>query len=405
MSKRKIVIVGGGPAGLAAAEWLSGSGYDVDIHEAMPTIGRKFLLAGKSGLNLTHSEPHERFEQRYGASAQRLRMALDRFGSDQVRRWADGLGAETFVGTSGRVFPKAMKASPLLRAWRARLEAQGVRIHVRHRWTGFRDRLAVFDTPDGPLAVEHDALLLALGGASWPKLGSDGSWVPLLADRGVVLKPLLPANCGFDMNWTPYFSDRFAGAPVKSVVATSSAGTSRGEFVITRHGIEGSLVYGHASALRDDLLAGRRGEFVLDLVPDRSADALAAALRRTDPKASFSNRLRKATGLDGVKAALVREFVDDDVRRDPEHLATAIKSLRLPLVRPRPIDEAISTAGGVAWEAVDGNFMLKGWPGVFAAGEMLDWEAPTGGYLLTACLATGRAAAEGMARWLSGSGA
>lgn len=404
MVKRKIVIVGGGPAGLAAAEVLSGAGHDVEIHEAMPTIGRKFLLAGKSGLNLTHAEPHESFVARYGLSIPRLQTSLDAFGSEQLRRWADELGAETFVGTSGRVFPKAMKASPLLRAWRARLEAQGVRIHVRHRWTGFRDGAAVFETPAGTLAVEHDALLMALGGASWPRLGSDGSWVPLLADNGVVVKPLLPANCGFDVDWTPFFADRFAGAPIKSVVAASGAGTSRGEFVVTRHGIEGSLVYGHASALRDDLLAGRKVEFLLDLVPDRSAEALVAALRRTDPKASFSNRLRKAAGLEGVKAALVRELVDDHVRQDPERLATAIKSLRLPLVRPRPIEEVISTAGGVDWEAVDENFMLKALPGVFAAGEMLDWEAPTGGYLLTACLATGRAAAEGIGRWFDRKG-
>jgi uncharacterized flavoprotein (TIGR03862 family) len=295
-----------------------------------------------------------------------------------------------------------MKASPLLRAWRRRLEERGVRIRTRHRWLGFDGRRLRFATPEGELTVRCDAALLALGGASWPRLGSDGAWLPWLAGRGVAVQAFRPANCGFEVAWKEEFRERFAGAPVKSVIASSRAGSLPGELVVTRTGVEGSLVYAHAAALRDTLANQGRAELLLDLAPGRSAEQLAQALARQPAKASFSNRLRKGAGLGGVKAALLRELVAADERADPARLAARIKALPLPLLRARPLAEAISSAGGVSWDSVDARFMLKALPGVFVAGEMLDWEAPTGGYLLTACLATGRAAAEGLLGWLEG---
>lgn len=401
MDKRRIGIVGGGPAGLMAAEVLAARGHAVSVLEAMPTIGRKFLLAGKSGLNITHSEPYDRFATRFGAAGAHLRPALDAFTPGDLRAWAEGLGTKTFVGSSGRVFPVAMKASPLLRAWRARLEGQGVAIRVRHRWTGFAPEGLRFETPEGVAVMAFDAVLLALGGASWPRLGSDAAWVDGLAERGVGIAPFRPANCGFDVDWSPVFAERFAGAPVKGVTAQSAAGTIPGEFVVSKTGIEGSLVYAHAAALRDALEASGAASLTLDLAPGRSLARLAADLARQGGKASFSSRLRKGAGLDGVKAALLRECVREVPALPPGALAAAIKALPVPLVRPRPIAEAISVAGGIRFDAVDADYGLKALPGVFVAGEMLDWEAPTGGYLLTACLATGRAAAEGIDRWLS----
>ncbi|MDG3577703.1 TIGR03862 family flavoprotein [Rhizobium sp. YJ-22] len=399
MSKT-IAIVGGGPAGLSAAELLSAAGHAVTVYDAMPTLGRKFLLAGKSGLNITHAEPYEQFRNRFGASNERLRAALDAFTPDDIREWAAGLGTETFVGSSGRVFPTVMKASPLLRAWVARLTAQGVAFRMRHRWTGFTGKALVFETPDGPLTVEADAVLLGLGGASWPRLGSDGGWVEVLREKGIAVHPLRPANCGFDCDWSETFRDRFAGAPLKSVALTSAAGRFPGEFVISKHGIEGSLVYAHSAALRDTIEADGKAILTVDLAPGRNEERLARDLARQNAKASFSTRLRKGAGLDGVKAALLREVLPGVARLSPEKLGTAIKALQLMLLRPRPIAEAISSAGGIAWEEIEADFSLHRLPGVFAAGEMLDWEAPTGGYLLTACMATGRAAARGMLRTL-----
>ncbi|MBN9029754.1 MAG: NAD(FAD)-utilizing dehydrogenase [Rhizobiales bacterium 63-7] len=399
MSKT-IAIVGGGPAGLSAAELLSAAGHAVTVYDAMPTLGRKFLLAGKSGLNITHAEPYDVFRSRFGASNERLRAALDAFTPEDIRQWAAGLGTETFVGSSGRVFPTVMKASPLLRAWVARLTAQGVVFRMRHRWTGFTGKALVLETPDGPLTVEADAVLLGLGGASWPRLGSDGGWVKILRDKGTAVHPFRPANCGFDCDWSATFRDRFAGTPLKSVALTSAAGRFQGEFVISRHGIEGSLVYAHSAALRDAIEADGKAILTADLAPGRSEERLARDLSRQNAKASFSTRLRKAAGLDGVKAALLREVLPGVARLSPEKLATAIKALQLMLLRPRPIAEAISSAGGIAWEEIDADFSLHRLPGVFAAGEMLNWEAPTGGYLLTACMATGRAAARGMLRTL-----
>jgi uncharacterized flavoprotein (TIGR03862 family) len=401
MTKYRIAIIGGGPAGLAAAEVLSASGCSVTIYDGMPTLGRKFLLAGKSGLNITHSEDYARFVSRFGPSSDRLRPALDAFTPDDIRAWAEELGTQTFIGSSGRIFPEVMKASPLLRAWLGRLEARGVTIRTRHRWTGFADGGYVFQTPDRQDVVHCDAVLLALGGASWPRLGSDAGWTGWLRSRGVEVNDFRPANCGFDVAWSRMFSDRFAGSPIKSVVATSDAGSLPGEFVVTRNGIEGSLVYAHAASLRDRLQRDGSAALTLDLAPGRAEERLIRDLTRQDPKASFSTRLRKGAGIDGVKAALLRELVPEGDRKDAARLARHIKAMALPLAGPRPIAEAISSAGGVAWGAVDQAYMLKALPDVFVAGEMLDWEAPTGGYLLTACLATGRAAARGIEAWLA----
>jgi hypothetical protein len=402
MAGREIAIIGGGPAGLMAAEMLSTSGHRVTVYEAMPTVGRKFLLAGKSGLNITHSEDFFEFRERFGAASKRLRPALDAFTPDDVRAWAADLGTQTFVGSSGRVFPKALKASPLLRAWLARLENQGVTILRRHRWIGFDHDALALESPNGATSFKADATLLALGGASWPRLGSDAAWVPWLRERGVDVHAFEPANCGFDVSWSGLFRERFAGVPVKSVTAASGAGTFPGEFVVGKHGIEGSLVYAHAATLRDRLKDAGRAALVIDLAPGRTCERLARDLARQGSKASFSNRLRKGAGIDGVKLALLRELGGEADLSDPQRLAGLIKALPIPLLRPRPIVEAISSAGGIAWDAMDENYMLKALPGTFAAGEMLDWEAPTGGYLLTGCLATGRAAAKGIEAWLRG---
>ncbi|MCD7061131.1 TIGR03862 family flavoprotein [Pelagibacterium xiamenense] len=398
----QIAVIGGGPAGLMAAEVLSDAGHAVSVFEAMPTVARKFLMAGKSGLNITHADDHAAFISRFGAAADRMRPMLDAFTGADVRAWTERLGIETFVGSSGRVFPKAMKASPLLRAWLGRLDRQGVRVFVRHGWEGFDKTSLIFASPDGRQALSFDAVILALGGASWPRLGSDAAWVPWLTGRGVAVTPFRPANCGFETGWSTLFKEKFAGAPVKSVVATSDAGAVPGEFVISRHGIEGALVYAHAAALRDALDVHGAAALTLDLVPGRSVDRLAVDLARQPRKASFSNRMRKGAGLDAVKTALVRELVPDAPALAPDVLAARIKALDLPVTAPRPIAEAISSAGGVSWESVDDRLMLTALPGVFVCGEMLDWEAPTGGYLISGCLATGRAAARGAIDWLAG---
>lgn len=396
----QIAIIGGGPTGLMAAEVLSAAGHGVTVYEAMPTFGRKFLLAGKSGLNITHSEDFSRFASRFGAAAAKLRPALQVFTPDDIREWARGLGIETFVGSSGRIFPNHMKASPLLRAWLRRLEAQGVVLRTRHRWIGFHDDGYRFETPRGEALVHADAALLALGGASWPRLGSDAAWVAWLRDRGVSVNEFLPANCGFDATWSQAFSARFAGEPLKSVTATSEAGTIAGEFVISKYGIEGSLVYAHSAALRDALRHDGNAVLTVDLAPGRTVERLADNLEKQNSKASFSNRLRKGGGLEGVKAALLRECLPEANWMASAELARSIKTLDIPVLRPRPIAEAISSAGGIGWNDIDEAYMLKPVPGLFVAGEMLDWEAPTGGYLLTACLATGRAAARGIEAYI-----
>ena len=404
MPDKEIVIIGGGPAGLMAAEVLSSAGHAVTVYEAMPTVGRKFLLAGKSGLNITHAEDYSAFRSRFGKASGILRPVLDAFTPQDVRNWAAGLGTETFVGSSNRVFPNMMKASPLLRAWLKRLETQGVKILTRHRWIGFEDEKLVIEAPGGRFSVRADAVLLALGGASWPKLGSDAAWTGWLADKGVRIAPLRPANCGFDVQWSDVMREGFAGAPLKSVTATSAAGTFSGEFVISHHGIEGSLVYAHSAALRDGLEKDGHAELVIDLMPGRHLERIATDLGRQDRKASFSTRLRKGAGIEGVKLALIREFAPPADLGDPQRLARHIKALPIPLLRPRPIEEAISSAGGITFDSTNVNYMLDMLPGTFVAGEMLDWEAPTGGYLLTACLATGRAAARGIIDWLERGG-
>ncbi|KWT87062.1 NAD(FAD)-utilizing dehydrogenase [Agrobacterium tumefaciens str. B6] len=400
---RQVAVIGGGPAGLMAAEVLSAAGHAVTVFEAMPTVARKLLMAGKSGLNITHAEDYDSFRQRFGEAEPRLRAALDDFTPDMLRDWAQGLGQETFVGTSGRVFPTVMKASSLLRAWLARLEAQGVTIRTRHRWTGFSGEHLGFSTPGGGVTIKADAVLLALGGASWPRLGSDAAWVPALAAKGVELSPFRPANCGFDVDWSDVFRERFAGEAVKSTVTISPAGAFQGEFVITKHGIEGSVIYAHSAALRDRLEQAGKVSLAIDLAPARTVERLSLDLGKLGRKESFANRMRKAAGLSAVKVGLLREIFPDIAAMPDEFVAARIKHAEIPLLQARPIAEAISSAGGIAWSGLDESYMLERLPGIFAAGEMLDWEAPTGGYLLTACFATGKAAAKGMAGWLEGS--
>ncbi len=404
----RAVVVGGGPAGLMAAEALAAAGVEVDLYDAMPSVGRKFLLAGKGGLNLTHSEPLAPFVGRYGAAGERVAQWLDAFGPQALREWAQGLGIDTFVGSSGRVFPTDMKAAPLLRAWLHRLRAAGVSLHMRHRWLGWAAaapggaRALRFASPSGEVVVPADAVVLALGGASWARLGSDGAWVPLLAERGVPIAPLRPSNCGFDVaRWSDHLRTRFAGAPLKNVALRCGGFAQRGEFVLTETGIEGSLVYAASATLRDAIEAHGSAVAEIDLLPERSAAFVHDEVARPRGSRSMSTHLKSRLGLDGAKAALLHELLPRETFGDAAALAAAIKALPITLVAARPIDEAISTAGGVRLDALDDRCMLQPLPGVFCAGEMLDWEAPTGGYLLTASLASGRVAGRGAAAWVA----
>jgi uncharacterized flavoprotein (TIGR03862 family) len=399
-----VAVVGAGPAGLMAAEGLAAGGLRVQVYDAMPSVGRKFLLAGRGGLNLTHAEPAPRFRARYAEAERALEPALRAFDADALRAWAAGLGIATFVGSSGRVFPTDLKAAPLLRAWLHRLRASGVGFHTRHRWTGWTAEGALaFDTPQGAVQARPDATVLALGGASWRRLGSDGAWVPWLQARGVAVRPLQPSNCGFDCStpWSEHFRTRFAGQPVKPVAARFGDHVQQGEFVVTDSGVEGSLVYAFSAALRDAIARDGEATLWLDLLPQHDAARVLGELTRPRGPRSLATHLRSRLGLHGLKPALLREVLGADGLQDAPRLAAAIKALPLRLGAPRPIDEAISTAGGVAFEGLDANGMLRALPGVFCAGEMLDWEAPTGGYLLTACLATGRAAARGVLAWVN----
>ncbi len=440
-----VVIIGGGPAGLMAAEVLASAGVPlrIELYDAMPSVGRKFLLAGKGGLNLTHSEPAESFLTRYASRSANLQPMLASFGPTQLRAWAEALGVETFVGSSGRVFPKDMKAAPLLRAWLHRLRGAGVQFFMRHRWLGWADEgregALAFATPTGEVSVQADAVVLALGGGSWARLGSDGAWVPLLEARGVPVAKLQPSNCGFDVGvaaldpadatetrreffkdligkgpstqpgWTEHFASRFAGQPFKSVAIsfTDSQGRSfrrRGEFVATATGVEGSLIYAASSLLRDEIAANGSATFMLDLLPDKSPEQVLVEVRHPRGSRSLSSHLKSRLNLDGIKATILYELLGKDAIADPVRLAAGIKALPVRVVAARPIDEAISSAGGVAFEAMTTQLQLKSaalaksplFSPVFCVGEMLDWEAPTGGYLLTACFASGSAAGHGV---------
>ena len=398
-----LAIIGGGPAGLMAAETARAAGIAVDVFDAMGSVGRKFLIAGKGGLNLTHSDDFETFVSRYRGREAEVRHWLGAFNADDLRGFARGLGVETFVGTSGRVFPTDLKAAPFLRGWVRRLRAQGVRFHVQHRFTGWReDGALAFSTPQGPVAVRAEACILAMGGGSWPELGSDGAWVEALRARGIDLAPLAPSNCGFEHVWSETLRTRHAGAPLKRIAAwLDDRGTAvAGECVISTYGLEGSLIYALSGPIRDRIEHDGHALLHLDLQPERSLDELARALRRDRGKRSIGEHLRRSTGLDAAKCALVFEVLPRERWNDPDRLAAAIKDCALRLDRPRPIAEAISSAGGVRFAAMDAGLMLKSMPGTFCAGEMIDWEAPTGGYLLTACFASGLVAGRAAVDWL-----
>jgi len=391
-----------------AAQTLARGGAQVDVYDAMPSVGRKFLLAGRGGMNITHAEPYADFVTRYGKGEAPLRPMLDAFGPQDVRDWVHGLGVETFVGSSHRVFPTDMKAAPLLRAWLHRLREEGVHFHARHRWTGWQEdgalRFAVGAGADGELAVKVDAVVLALGGASWARLGSDGAWAPLLRERGVSVAPLAPSNCGFDVDWSEHFSSRHAGEPLITVAIASTGADGkevykRGQFVVTQSGVEGSLIYALSASLRDQIAEQGGTTIYLDLLPDLSPQRVAEEVAHPRGSRSMSTHLHSRLGIKGVKAGLLHECLSKDEYHDVDKLARTIKRLPVRLTRPRPIDEAISCAGGVRWDALQGT-MLKTAPGVFVAGEMVDWEAPTGGYLLTACLAGGQAAGRDALAWL-----
>jgi predicted flavoprotein YhiN len=442
VSPLRVAVIGGGPAGLMAAEVLSGGGaaIEVQLFDAMPSVGRKFLLAGKGGLNLTHSEAAAPFLSRFGERSTQVAPLLAAFGPEQLRAWAQGLGVETFVGSSGRVFPKDMKAAPLLRAWLQRLRGAGVKFSMRHRWLGWTEGGALrFATPAGETSFQADAVVLALGGGSWARLGSDGAWVPLLSERGVAVTPLQPSNCGFDVGpephalaaaeqgetrreffreligqgpsqqpgWTDHFASRFAGQPFKSVAIsfTDSLGRSfsrKGEFVATASGVEGSLIYAASSLLRDEIAAHGSATFTLDLLPDKSPEQVLVEVRHPRGSRSLSSHLKSRLGIEGIKAAMLHELLGKEAMNDAVQLARAIKALPVRVVAARPIDEAISSAGGVSFGAMNAQLQLTALTGVpvFCAGEMLDWEAPTGGYLLSASIASGHVAGHGVLRLL-----
>jgi uncharacterized flavoprotein (TIGR03862 family) len=401
---KSVAVIGGGPAGLMAAETLAKSGARVTVYEQKPSFGRKFLMAGRGGLNLTHSEDVEQFLARYGAAERHLRGSIEKFSRTDLIAWAEALGQETFTGSSGRVFPKAMKASPLLRAWIARLSALGVEFMLRHAWKGWDGGALCFRTPDGDLPVKADATVLALGGASWPKLGSDGVWVRILEDSGVSVSKLKPANCGFAANWTEHFRERHAGQPLKAIALNFDDRTERGEVMITRDGLEGGAIYALSAPLRAGIERQGGAILLFDLRPDVSREKLETQLQSSRGKDSLSNFLRKKIHLSSAATGLLNEIAIGQgamlAEMNSPALASLIKSVPVKLMAAAPIERAISTAGGVRFDQIDRNFMLLAKPGVFVAGEMLDWEAPTGGYLLHACFATGASAGRGVLQWL-----
>ncbi|WP_122454268.1 TIGR03862 family flavoprotein [Pseudomonas viridiflava] len=400
---QSVAIIGGGPAGLMAAEVLSQAGFRVDLYDGMPSVGRKFLLAGVGGMNITHSEPYPDFLSRYFERSPMIAPLLRQFDADALCAWIHDLGVDTFIGSSGRVFPTDMKAAPLLRAWLKRLRDAGVMIHTRHRWLGWNadGRLRIAH-PEGELTLEPDATLLALGGASWARLGSDGAWVPWLEAQQVSVALLQAANCGFEVTaWSDLLRSKFAGAPLKNIAMGLQGQPMRlGECVLTETGVEGSLVYALSAQIREQINLSGSASVQIDLLPGKSHGDVHKALSKPRGSRSMSRHLHSQLGIDGAKASLLREVAPREAFDDPVLLSQAIKALPLRLIRPRPIDEAISTAGGVTFEAMDERLMLRQLPGVFCAGEMIDWEAPTGGYLLTACFASGRAAGLGMVEWL-----
>lgn len=399
---KRIAIIGGGPAGLMAAEAASAGGAQVDLYDALGSVGRKFLLAGKGGLNLTHSDAFARFASRYAEREGEVSDWLRDFDADALREWARELGVDTFVGSSGRVFPSDLKAAPLLRSWVRRLRASGVNFHMHHRWLGWDAGDALrFATKDGETAQHADAVILAMGGASWPILGSNGAWLPALVERGVDIAPLQASNCGFDVAWSEHFRERHAGAPLPRIAASLDGDDwLKGEAVISADGIEGSLVYALSARLRDQIVGNGSATLLLDLSPDRGQQRIAADVSKPRGKRSLSEHLRRQVGIDGVKLGLLRERLSNEALADAQAVAAMIKRLPITLLRPRPIAEAISTAGGVRFEAMNKHSMLLQCPGVFCAGEMIDWEAPTGGYLLTACFASGLRAGLGAVHWL-----
>ncbi|MEN9591150.1 MAG: hypothetical protein RLZZ481_2936, partial [Pseudomonadota bacterium] len=425
-----VAVIGAGPAGLMAAETLAQAGHTVQVFEAKPSAGRKFLMAGRGGLNITHSEPAERFNARYGARAPEFATMLAALDANALREWVQGLGIETFVGSSGRVFPAEMKAAPLLRAWINRLRKQNVQFLMRHRWLGFvqgsQKQSLRFESPKGEVTVTSDATILALGGGSWARLGSDGAWWPLLQQQGVELAPLLPSNGGFETKWSQYFIDQCAGKPLKTAefwltatpakaskgrpksakaTRTLAAGKQttplRGECLMTEHGLEGGAIYTLSASLRDEILRHDSVTLYVDLLPDHTAEKVLNEVSHPRGTRSLSSHLRSRLGIHGVKAALLRECLPAETFKDPVKLAEGIKALPIALTACRPIDEAISTAGGVQFEGLTKQLMIKTLPGVFCAGEMLDWEAPTGGYLINGAMASGKAAAVGVSEWLS----
>lgn len=400
---KTIAIIGAGPAGLMAAEVLSAAGMGVCLYERKPSVGRKFLLAGRGGLNLTHSEPLPDFMQKYGDKAAALDKAIKSFTPQDLRNWCEGLGEKTFIGTSRRVFPETFKASPLLRAWIKRLQEQNVRFMLNHYWQGWDQDHLLFQTPEGTLRVKADATLLALGGASWPHLGADGAWMKVIQSQNIQTAPLAPANCGFFVDWSDIFKNRFAGQPLKATGFAFQDKNMRGECIITDKGIEGGAIYALSAALRDEISRSGAAELHLDLKPDLDEKAVRQKLSAPRGALSLSNFLRKTLNLPPVAIGLLMEGTDAKDRQNltPQTLAARIKDCAVTLRAPFAIDRAISTAGGIAFTALDNNFMLTRKPGVFAAGEMLDWEAPTGGYLLQACTASGVYAAKNILRWLA----
>ena len=401
----RLAVIGGGPAGLMAAETARAAGIEIHLFEAKGSVGRKFLIAGKGGLNLTHSESRPAFDARFRERAAEVGAWLDDFDGEALRGWARGFGIDTYVGSSGRVFPMDRKAAPLLRGWVRRLKESGVHFHVHHRWLGWSDAGALrFATPDGETSFAAEAVVLALGGGSWPQLGSDGAWVGTLAARGIEIAPLQPANCGFDIGWSEHLVRKHAGAPLRPVVAhwLNADGIEQslqGECVLTETGIEGSLVYAIAADLREAIHRDGHADLHLDLAPNRTLERLQQELAKPRKGRSIGEHLRRHAGIDGAKATLVFEVLDKIALQDMQKVAATIKRLPLRLQRPRPITETISTAGGVRLEALDDHLMLRNLPGTFCAGEMLDWEAPTGGYLLTACFASGLRAGAGASTW------